>query len=171
MAKKTKRDNAPLLQRLKTEFPDIHAALLTGRISSLRNALVLTGLKPERTRLYTLKNSWTNASVAARAAFLTWLVTKGALAATAAAPSVGPPSSDLCPTDTPIASGRYLLPSTIATIKAVMARRRLHPDEVMREMGFPPDGRSLARALSRNASLRLSVIAALEAWLQRNSGD
>ncbi|MCY1250011.1 hypothetical protein D9M72_635990 [compost metagenome] len=70
------------------------------------------------------------------------------------------------PAGAPIASGRYLLPSTIARIKAIMAKHRLKPDDVMREMGFLSDGQPLARALARNASLRLAVIAGLEAWLR-----
>ncbi|WP_046120685.1 hypothetical protein [Ensifer aridi] len=169
MAKKTKRDELHL-QRLKTDFPDIHAALLTGEIPSLRKALVRAGLKPERTRLDKLKNSWMKASDVERDSFLTWLAAKGALPAIATTPPVPSPAADVRPAGTPIASGRYLLPSTIAEIRTIMARRRLSPNDVMRELGFPPDGRPLARALTRNASLRLSVIAALEVWLKRNAG-
>ncbi|MCG5485820.1 hypothetical protein ACLMJV_10705 [Sinorhizobium meliloti] len=167
MAKKTKGDDAPYLHRLKAEFPEIHAALATGKIPSLRQALVLAGLKPERSRLEKLKNSWAKASDAERASFLAWLVSKGALPAPAAAPLEAGPQ----PAGTPIASGRYLLPSTIAGIRTIMTRRGLKPADVMAEMGFPPDGRPLARALTRNASLRLSVIAGLEAWLSRNAGE
>ncbi|PST17316.1 hypothetical protein C7U60_19740 [Mesorhizobium plurifarium] len=165
MAKKTKGDDAPYLHRLKVEFPEIHAALAAGKIPSLRQALVLAGLRPERTRLEKLKNSWAKASDAERESFLAWLASEGALSAPAAAS----PSAD--PAETPIASGRYLLPSAIAGIRTIMARRRLKPDDVMAEMGFPRDGRPLARALTRNASLRLSVIAGLEAWLRRNAGE
>ncbi|MQW89835.1 hypothetical protein [Sinorhizobium saheli] len=168
MAKKTKRDEAYHLQRLKAEFPDLHAAFAAGRIPSLRQALVLAGLKPERTRLEKLKNSWLKASDAERDGFLAWLAATGALPPADAAPST------VCPADllaAPIASGRYLLPATVAAIRSIMARRRLKADEVMAELGFPPDGRPLARALTRNASLRLSVIAALEPWLKRNAGE
>ena len=167
MAKKTKRDEA-YLQRLKAEFPDLHAAFAAGRLPSLRQALVLAGLKPERTRLEKLKNSWLKASHAERDGFLAWLAATGVLPPADAAPSTVPPA-DLLPA--PIASGRYLLPATVAAIRSIMARRRLKPDEVMAELGFPPDGRPLARALTGNASLRLSVIAALEPWLQRNAGE
>jgi antitoxin component HigA of HigAB toxin-antitoxin module len=167
MAKKTKGDDAPNLHRLKAEYPEIHAALATGKIPSLRQALVLAGLKPERSRLEKLKNSWAKASDAERASFLAWLVSKGALSAPAAAPPEAGPQ----PVETPIASGRYLLPSTIAGIRTIMTQRGLKPADVMAEMGFPPDGRPLARALTRNASLRLSVIAGLEAWLSRNAGE
>jgi hypothetical protein len=165
MAKKTKGDDAPDLHRLKAEFPEIHAALAAGKIPSLRQALVLAGLKPERSRLEKLKNSWAKASDAERESFLAWLKSKGTLPATA------PPDAAPQPAETPIASGRYLLPSAIAEIRTIMARRGLKPDDVMAELDFPPDGRPLARALTRNASLRLSVIAGLEAWLRRNAGE
>ena len=171
MAKKTKGDDAPNLHRLKAEFPEIHAALATGKIPSLRQALVLAGLKPERSRLEKLKNSWAKATNAERDAFLAWLAATGSRPPTSA-PSSLPRSSPNPPSaHTPIASGRYLLPSAIAEIRTIMARRGLKPDDVMAELGFPPDGRPLARALTRNASLRLSVIAGLEAWLSRNAGE
>ncbi len=168
MSKKTKRDDVHL-QRLKTEFPDIYRAFLAGEIPSARKAFVMAGIKPERTRLEKLKNSWAKAADTEREAFLTWLAATGARPPTAALSS--PPSSSSNPrsAETPIASGRYLLPSTIAEIKAIMARRRLTPEDVMREMGFTAEDRSLAGALARGASLRLTVIAALEGWLGTNA--
>ncbi|MEY9168125.1 hypothetical protein ABIE78_006244 [Sinorhizobium fredii] len=166
MSKKTKRDDVHL-ERLKTEFPDIHRALLAGEIASARKAFVIAGITPERTRLEKLKNSWAKATESERDAFLTWVSATGASPATAASFSP-PPSSDSRNAETPIASGRYLLPSTIAEIQAIMVRRRLTPRDVMHEMGFDPDGQSLAGAIARGASLRLSVIAALEGWLRIN---
>jgi hypothetical protein len=163
MSKTTKRDDVHL-RRLKAEFPDVHDALLAGSIPSLRQALVIAGLKPKRTRLEKLKNSWTKATESERDAFLAWLAATNALPAITTVPHS---RSE----ETPIASGRYLLPSAIAEIKAITARRQLTPEDVMREMGFTSDGRPLARALSRNASLRLAVIAALERWLRDNAGD
>ncbi|ASY64650.1 hypothetical protein SJ05684_c32280 [Sinorhizobium sojae CCBAU 05684] len=162
MAKKRDDD----LRRLKAEFPDVHDALLAGRIPSPRKALVLAGLKPERSRLEKLKNSWAKATEAERDAFLAWLGAIGALPESAA----GSRSAGARPGETPIASGRYLLPAAIAEIRATMARRKITPDDVMHEMGFAPDGRPLARALGRHASLRLAVIAALERWLRENAG-
>lgn len=163
MSKKPKRDNAHDEQRLKAEFPDIYGDMLTGRISSLRKALVVAGLKPQRTRLEKLKKSWAKATPGEREGFLTWLAISGVL------PGASSPAATACPAPlpagTPIASGRYLLPSTVIRIKAIMARRRMKPDDVMGEIGFSSDGQSLARALARNASLRLAVIAGLEAWL------
>ncbi|WEX77244.1 hypothetical protein PYH37_005634 [Sinorhizobium numidicum] len=171
MAKKTKRDEVYYLQRLKTEFPDVHAAFLAGKIPSLRKALVLAGLKPERSRLDKLKNSWAKATDTERDTFLTWLAATGAMPANATSFSTPSPPANFRATETRIATGRYLLASTIAEIKTIMARRRLTPDDVMREMGFPSDDRSLARALGLNASLRLTVIAALEVWLRKNAAD
>ncbi|MDP9631865.1 UNVERIFIED_ORG: hypothetical protein J2W85_003944 [Ensifer adhaerens] len=165
MSKKPKRDNAHYEQRLKAEFPDIYSDVLTGRISSLRKALVIAGLKPQRTRLEKLKNSWAKATPGERHGFLTWLAISGVLpVATPVPPTAAVPSP--IPAGAPIASGRYLLPSTITRIEAIMAKQRLKPDDVMHEMGFLSDGQSLARALAKNASLRLAVIAGLEAWLR-----
>lgn len=167
MSKTTKRDDLQL-RRLKAEFPDVHDALLAGSIPSLREALVIAGLKPKRSRLEKLKNSWTKATDSERDAFLLWLAAAGALPASPTAP--GSRSQGARPGGMPIASGRYLLPSAIAQIKAIMARRRLTPEDVMDEMGFAGDGRALAHALGRNASLRLAVIAALERWLREDAG-
>lgn len=166
MAKK-KPDNAHDLQRLRSEFPDVHGAFLAGKIPSLRNALVAVGIMPERTRLDKLKNSWTKATDSERDAFLSWLTASGALSTTAARSFVPWPSASAV--EAPIASGRYLMPSAVAEIKAIMTKRRLKPGDVMQEIGFPPDDHSLAHALARGASLRLAVIAALETWLRRNA--
>ncbi|OOG71995.1 hypothetical protein B0E45_09615 [Sinorhizobium sp. A49] len=166
MSKKPKRDNAHYEQRLKAEFPDIYGDVLAGRISSLRKALVIAGLKPQRTRLEKLKNSWAKATPGEREGFLTWLAISGVLPTASHSPVADTASLPPFPAGGPIASGRYLLPSTITRIKAIMAKRRVKPDDVMGEMGFLSDGQSLARALAKNASLRLAVIAGLEAWLR-----
>ncbi|OCP38331.1 hypothetical protein [Ensifer sp. LC163] len=166
MSKKPKRDNAYYEQRLKAEFPDVYGDVLAGRISSLRKALVIAGLKPQRTRLEKLKNSWAKATPGERDGFLTWLTITGALPIASAPSSTTALSPEPLPAGTAIASGRYLLPSTITRIRAIMVKRRLKPGDVMLEMGFSSDGQSLARALAKNASLRLAVIAGLEAWLR-----
>lgn len=165
MSKKPKRDNAHDEQRLKAEFPELYGDVLAGRIPSLRKALVMAGLKAQRTRLEKLKNSWAKATAGEREGFLTWLTISGALPAVSA-PSPVAAAAPLPPAGAPIASGRYLLPSTITRIRAIMAKRRLKPDDVMAEMGFLSDGQALARALAKNASLRLAVIAGLEMWLR-----
>ncbi|MCA1493015.1 hypothetical protein I6F11_19000 [Ensifer sp. NBAIM29] len=165
MAKKRDDDD---LRRLKAEFPDVHDALLAGRLPSLRKALVLAGLKPERSRLDKLKKSWTKATDGERDAFLAWLGATGALPESTAA--AGSRSEGARADHAPIASGRYLLPAAIREIRAIMARRKITPEDVMNEIGFASDGRALARALNWNASLRLAVIAGLERWLRENAG-
>lgn len=169
MPKKTRRDEAADAQRLKLDFPHIHADLLAGRIPSLRKALVAAGLKDERTRLDKLKNSWAKASPVERDAFLNWLGSNGVMEIPASHTEndPAPPARQA----SAIASGRYLLPETIAEICAVMNRRRIRPNDIMAEMGFAGDGMSLTRALTKGASLRLSVIAALETWLRDNRAE
>ena len=111
--------------------------------------------KQKRTRLEKLQNSWTKATAEERVGFLAWLRQANGLGGPQY-PSLGTP---------PIASGRYLLPSAIARIRAIMAKRGLSPADLMVEIGFEAADPSLARALAGNASLRLSVVAALEVWL------
>lgn len=112
--------------------------------------------KQKRTRLEKLQNSWTKATAEERVGFLAWLQQANGLVGDPRYPLLGTP---------PIASGRYLLPSAIARIRAIMAKRSLSPADVMVEIGFEAADPSLARALAGNASLRLSVVAALEIWL------
>lgn len=167
MSKKTKSDETADVQRLKLDFPDIHADLIAGRIPSLRKALIVAGLKDERTRLDKLKNSWTKASPAERETFLNWLSSNGAADGLAPRAQIDPPLAS----PPAIASGRYLLPETIAEIRTIMNRRRMRANDIMAEMGFAGDDLSLTRALSKGASLRLSVIAALETWLRNNAAE
>lgn len=115
--------------------------------------------KQKRTRLEKLQNSWMKATAEERFGFLCWLRQTDA-AGDALGLSFATP---------PIASGRYLLPSAIARIRAIMAERSLCPADVMTEIGFEPDDPALARALDGNASLRLAIVAALEIWLIVNT--
>ncbi|PZU81536.1 MAG: hypothetical protein DI528_21300 [Shinella sp.] len=115
--------------------------------------------KPKRNRLEKLQNSWVKASAQQRYEFLQWLATS----------SDGSNGNGLAATDMiariPIASGRYLLPSAVIRIRAVMTARSLSAEAVMAELGFEEDRNALSRALSEGASLRLAVVAALENWL------
>ncbi|HEV7317619.1 MAG TPA: hypothetical protein VGO04_03290 [Ensifer sp.] len=169
MSKKTKRDEADQLQHLKLDFPEIHDDLLAGRIPSLRQALVIAGLKTERTRLEKLQNSWTKASPAERETFLRWLATQDTTGISAVQAEIDP--APAIHTASAIASGRYLLPEAIADIRTIMNRRRVRPNDIMAEMGFAADDMSLTRALAKGASLRLSVISALDTWLRNNRGQ
>ncbi|WP_197433865.1 hypothetical protein [Agrobacterium vitis] len=167
MAKAEKQMKAAEVERLRSMFPGIYSDFLAGRIGSLRVALELAGLRSQRSRLEKLKNSWKKAGIEERQAFVAWLATQQngqelESAVSRSALSVQKSASG------PIANGRYLLPETIIRIEAVMARRRLKPGEVMQELGFGANDRSLLKALARKAALRLKAIAALESWLAEN---
>lgn len=124
--------------------------------------------KQKATPLEKLEKAWRKASPPERQTFLQSLGLPGG-----ALPETGPQTpAQADRTDPPlIANGRYLLPSTVLRVAGVMRRRALSPDQVMEEIGFGPDGRPLLRALARGASLRLSVIAGLVLWLDRNDPD
>lgn len=115
--------------------------------------------KPKRNRLEKLQHSWAKASSQQRYEFLKWL----------AASQDGNDGNGITATDMiariPIASGRYLLPSAVVRIRAIMTARSLSAEAVMTELGFEEDRDALSRALSEGASLRLAVVAALENWL------
>lgn len=115
--------------------------------------------KPKRNRLEKLQHSWAKASAQQRYEFLQWLATS----------PDGSDDNGITATDMiariPIASGRYLLPSAVIRIRAVMTARSLSAEAVMAELGFGEDRKALSRALSGGASLRLAVVTALENWL------
>jgi hypothetical protein len=130
--------------------------------------------KAKPTPLTKLLKAWSGASPEERRAFLD-LVTaevraKGEKAAADVARVAESPVPDPAPADgeTLIANGRYLLPSTITRIEAVMRTRNLNPSTVMAELGFSARDTSLTRALAMKAALRLSVIAELALWLREN---
>ncbi|PYB70029.1 hypothetical protein [Rhizobium wuzhouense] len=130
--------------------------------------------KAKPTPLTKLLKAWTGASPEERQAFLD-LVTVGARAkgeqehpAPARPAESLPPDPVSADPEILIANGRYLLPSTIARIEAVMRARNLAPTAIMAELGFSPRDTSLTRALAMKAALRLSVIAELALWLRVN---
>lgn len=143
-------------QRLKAEFPALYADLQAGRIGSVQQALRMAGLKPAKPRVPQLQKIWAKATADEQQAFSRWLILSGAVA---------PPA---LPADRPLASGRYLLPETIARLEAILKRRGLTPGAVMEEMGFGANDPALTLALARKSSLRLAVIAALRHWLDAN---
>lgn len=67
-----------------------------------------------------------------------------------------------------IANGRYLLPETVTRIRTILVARRIGPAELAEEIGFVDQAVPLARALTRQSSLRLAVIAALTGWIATN---
>jgi hypothetical protein len=116
--------------------------------------------KIKRSPLDKLVKHWHRASPDARQKFLESVL--------------APDAQQACPvraeqnSDALIANGRYLLPATVTRIERIMISRRIDPNEIMREMGFAGHGMALTRALVRQASLRLSVIAALRDWIISN---
>lgn len=145
-------------QRLRRDFPDIHAELVAGRIPSLKKALLKAGLATKPTPIEKLVKAWGKANSQERDQFLTQI---GANHVTPTMPATATEKEHGL-----IANGRYLLPQTVQRIEAIMKARNLSPSLVMKEAGFPTEGRALTMALARNASLRLAVIAALGRWLK-----
>jgi hypothetical protein len=159
MSKKEKTLGTTDTERLRLRCPGIYDDFVAGRIGSLRAALEVAGLRPERTRVQKLQNSWKKATPKEREAFARWLAAEGQAML---ASQTQPPE----PSDAPIANGRYLLPQAIVRIEAIMTARRITPVQVMQEMGFGAHDRSLLRAMARKTCLRLKVIEALQRWLE-----
>ncbi|OLP45459.1 hypothetical protein BJF95_18250 [Rhizobium oryziradicis] len=159
MSKKEKAKKAADLERLRLQFPGTYSDFVAGRIASVRSALKITGIRPERTRVQKLKNSWKKATPKERQEFVNWLTAEGETDL--------PPQTKPSPLpEAPIANGRYLLPQTIQRMEAIMTARGITPAEVMQDMGFGANDRSLLRAMARKTCLRLKVIEALKVWLQ-----
>lgn len=157
MSKPRKRQSMAR-QRLKRDFPDIHAEFIAGRIPSLKKALIEAGLATKPTPMEKLLKAWDKASANERDRFLAQI---GAGHAAPKAPALAPETTNAL-----IANGRYLLPHTVQRIETIMKSRNLSPSLVMKEAGFPTEGRALTMALARNASLRLAIIAALGRWIK-----
>lgn len=165
-----RKNKAMELEQLRRHFPGIYADYSAGRLGSLRLALQLAGLRPERNRLQKLQNSWTKADSQTREQFLHWLEDQGHLPAQTSIPiTTGQENTHATPhsQDMPIANGRYLLVPTIARLEEIMNRRNIKPADIMQEMGFDPNDRSLLKAIVRKTSLRLKLIQALENWLKQ----
>lgn len=126
--------------------------------------------KEKPSPLKKLLKAWMSAGPEDRQAFLD-LVSAEARARGTGTETV--PAAEPVPEDAAalIANGRYLLPSTIERVEAVMRARKLTPSGVMAELGFSGRDASLTRALAMKASLRLSVIAALADWLAQHESD
>nr|WP_262913705.1 hypothetical protein [Rhizobium halophilum] len=104
-------------------------------------------------RLTKLRKAWTKATEEERAAFLRDLSLDEVLLLQRQERTL-------------VANGRYLLQSTIDAIERIMVKRNIRPNQIAVELGFPEEGASLARALAKGASLRLSMVRALAAWLE-----
>ncbi len=106
--------------------------------------------KPKRTRLEKLQNSWVKASAEERDAFLAFIGKPQ--------PTGGLPTPS-------ITTGRYLTADAAARIVARLKARKMSVGDLKEKLGLEADDRSLERALALKSSLRLSVVAGLEAWL------
>ncbi|MBB4952901.1 hypothetical protein H4S14_000948 [Agrobacterium vitis] len=166
MAKKEKPAKAVDAERLRLAFPGVYNDFMAGRIPSLRVALEVAGISSERSRFQKLKNSWKKATLKERSEFLAWLTAQEYLKTS----DLTSPKTVICDQESHklIANGRYLLPQTIARIEVIMRARGMTPLDIMQDMGFGANDRSLLKAMARKAALRLKVVAALEQWLLEN---
>jgi hypothetical protein len=71
-----KRDASYYRNRLRRDHPAIHADLLAGKFSSVRQAAAAAGLIHLPTRVDALKREWTRATIAERREFRDWLLGK-----------------------------------------------------------------------------------------------
>jgi hypothetical protein len=62
MAKKQVRDSAYYEERLKRDYPAIHADLQTGKHNMVTDAAIAADLRKRRSWLSELKNAWDKAS-------------------------------------------------------------------------------------------------------------
>ena len=125
--------------------------------------------KEKPSPLKKLLKAWSAAGPEDRQAFLDLVSAE----VRARKPAPATPALEPVPEDAAnlIANGRYLLPSTIERVEAVMRARQLSPSGVMAELGFSSRDASLTRALAMKAALRLSVIAALADWLAAHEAE
>ncbi|KQZ26496.1 hypothetical protein ASD50_03555 [Mesorhizobium sp. Root552] len=161
MPKKPKRDNAYYEAQLKHRFPAIHSDYRSGKYSSLREALITSGIKQPRSRLHELKNAWLKATAAEQREFLRWLNAQTAVMTGPSAPASGSGT-------TQVAVNRRLEAWATSRIRDIMNKRGLTIGDVMHEMGYKRLNASLGRALARRDQLQPDVISALERWLQAN---
>lgn len=155
-----KRDNAYYLERLRKLRPDIYADFKSGRISSVAEALDVSGIKPRRTALQQLQSAWSKADPTERDTFRQMI---GCVPASAGQMTGSVSAS----TGSPFHVDRKLTPAAIAQISAIMTRRDLRMGQVMAELGFSPLNVSLGNALSQGTKLRPEVLDRLEAWLSK----
>ncbi len=147
----TKRDNAYYRDRLQREHPGTFADVQSGKVS-LKDALLASGLKKQRTRIHELKNAWNKASSAERSEFVRFMKP----APKAAAPVL------------PISIDRRLQGWAMKRIERICLARSMSNSDVMDELGIGRSDTSLWMAIRRNTRLAPSMIAAIEKWLDTN---
>ncbi len=153
---------APGRKKRETKFFSRAGSAL--RLLTDKNRKPVMSKKEKPSPLKKLLKGWTAATSEERQAFLDFISAESRARGESTRPieATEPVQEDAAAL---IANGRYLLPSTIERIEAVMRARRLTPSGVMAELGFSSRDASLTRALAMKAALRLSVIAALADWL------
>lgn len=164
MPKRQKRDNAYYERQLKLRFPAIHADYRAGKHSSLREALIASGIKQPRSRLQELKNAWLKSTPNEQFEFLRWLRAQPAMKTTASLPAASSTPNG------PVAVNRRLEMWAASRIRIIMTKRSLTTGDVMHEMGFKRLNTSLGLALARGSQLQPDVITALAKWLMANKG-
>lgn len=159
MAKKKLRGNAYLLGRMESENRSIYDELMAGRISSVRQAALLAGLKSPPSPLNGLKREWKKARAADHKEFLGWVRHGRGL----------PPSGRSRATAIPVTGpDGHLLPDVIDSIYRIMRTRKLKLGDAKVEMGLSRYDCRMSQALEKTARPKPEVLRALEPWLHKN---
>jgi hypothetical protein len=169
VTKPPKRDNAYYFERLKSDFPSIHADWLAGAYPTVDAALKAAGLKKARTRLQELTNAWKHATVAEQSEF------KRQIGCAAPPPMPIPTptpttASGTLPISWAPAPDRLLLPVERDRIQEIMKLRKMRHGDVMDEIGFKRLNPALGMAILHGYQLQPEMLEALRKWLAANAG-
>lgn len=157
-----KRDNAYYLGRLQREAPTIFADLKAGRISSVRQAAAIAGIKPLPKTLNNLKREWRKASAAERREFIDWI--KGSM----------PPGTAVAKSATVSASRAvfetdgHLTADATAFLEAWQKREGKRPGRILQQLGYSRYDYRLAAAINRTMILSDELAGPVEGWMRRN---
>lgn len=149
-----KRDSAYYEDRLRRDYPLIHAQLRAGRLKSVRAAAIAAGLIRQPTTLDALKRAWKNASASERRDFLRGL-------------RAGPKRSrSKARTGADLVDVRGCFTSDTSTeLRDAMGRRGLKMGELMTELGLKTLNASIATAIHGGVKLNPDTLNRLAAWL------
>ncbi|MGA0613160.1 hypothetical protein [Paracoccus sp. KR1-242] len=163
---KQRRDHAYYLDRMKAERPDVFDDYQKRKFKNASAAIIAAGLRKPTSRLKVLTAAWQKASQAERDAF------KALIGCSAAVPSISSPTAQ-AQASRPVRApaNRTLTPAEATAIRDIIARRKMKPGQVMREMGFKALDASLGMALSRGTQLQPDLLEALERWLIANGAS
>lgn len=156
---KQKRDNAHYLDVLKRKHPAIYADHLAGRFRSASAAFIEAGIRKPPRAIHALMRAWKKASASERADFLS------SIGATAAAARTSGPTSGTVAIADP--DSRLTAPGK-RRIEEIMTMRGIKMGVVMDELGGVRLDASISRAMNRNHRLKPSLVAALQAWVDRH---